>query len=775
MQIVASEASQAKIHLITTPIMKAPKQLLSSALALIISLASASGADQLENGVPKAWLTGGLGDGKAGLSIYGLDAETVMRPNPDAPYFESTMMGGAINKWRTTPSAKNGAVIIESALGHDYGWSRGSGNAQLYINAKKQVTVTLHLRQSGVRSAAWLDGKPVELRGDENPPAEFPKPGDRPEQPMEGLTTEGLLVTAMPEKVEPPRAITLDLAPGWHSLHIKFVMQQKKGESFFFAGKFTADQNDALAAVETQTSDPTADLALHAEAAKMRPLIFVDATANLLKPGEPMRVIADMDWHFINEEPKLVNPIKPFDAILRLRIVSIDGKEIAQKEVTGTFPGKYTVEFGPAPEAGYYAIHPSLHTKDGKLILASYPDGFTVVRGNIAQRERLDKKKLWNNNYYFFPDNLDGRGHLRPGELMNWFERSGVWKNIGSLAGTSPRFDQYWEEAKRRGIVVFADTAADDLNLNEKRADGEKYIKRLAAYTPYFKCINEIDIRTGEAELKLREPKHWVERAKWEYEAVHKARPDGHYIGGSLVRPGDMGHRPRSPEALGAGAWFVECLRLGLDKYHDAWDVHAYPQNGPNFGGPFGNSRSEDEGGVHRAYEAVGRKNTLPFWYGEVGAKAAHNFTGRRGQADLTAKMIAWVNHRSDYLGIAFCIGNEYDWGRGRLWDYSMGHKPGEAAMIAAGALIDGLPYTAVDTGEKTIQAGWFGKTFMIWRSDERASDYTLKVKEAGPWVVADVVGHVSPLEAADGKLTIPISESPVYVLTKAEYENLTR
>jgi hypothetical protein len=737
--------------------------------------AAAQEPTPLKDGVPSAWVVGGLGDGTAGLSIYGLDAETVMRPNPDAPYLESQMMGAALNKWQRAATSPNGTVMVVPAAAHSYGWSRGNAYGQLYIQVDRPTKVVLHLRQSGVRTSGWLDGKPFQFQTDENPPADFPKPGDRPQAPMEGLTTEGLVVTAMPEKAEPARAAVLDLTPGWHSLLVKLIMQHAKGESFFFAAKFTDEQGNPIEGIRTQVSDPTADLALHAEAAKMRPWFYVDAPANLPRPGEPLRIIADMDWHPVVEERKQTTPIKPFNATLRLRIVSFDGTEVATKEVSGAFPGKYTVDFGPAPEAGYYAIYPSLHSQDGKLILANYPDGFSVIRGNVAQRERLDAKKLWNNNYYFFPDDKAGRGHLRPGELMNWFERSGVYKNIGSIVGDTSRFKSQWDEVKRRGLVVFGDTAADDMKINETREEGEKTIQSLVEYTRFIKCVNEIDIRTGEHELKIREPRHWVERAKWEYEAVHRLRPDGHYIGGSLVRPGDMGQRPRSPEALGAGKWFVECLKLGLDQYHDAWDVHAYPQNPPRFNGPFGNSGIEDERGVHRAYQEVGRVNKLPFWFGEVGAKAAHCPTGRRGQADLAAKMIAWVNHRSDYLGIAFCIGNEYDWGYGRLWDYSMGHKPGEAAMITSSALIDGLPYKPVQSDDSAIQAGYFGPTLMVWRTDEQTTKWKLDAQDGQPWVVVDVVGHAKPLEPTDGVLQFDVGQSPVYALPRAEYERLTR
>lgn len=313
----------------------------------------------------------------------------------------------------------------------------------------------------------------------------------------------------------------------------------------------------------------------------------------------------------------------------------------------------------------------------------AYPaDGFTVVRGAAAQRERLDKKKLWNNYYYALADG--DKSFQQEGGYFAWLERMGIYKSYGAYPGLKSEFQPKWEEAKRRGIVLFADTSGDSPWLNDKPTDGRKFIETVAPYTRFFKATNEIDIRGQGEWQKLRKPQHWLERAKWEYEAVHKTRPDGHYAGGSLVRPGDMGGNQGYADGLGPGMWFTKVLGLGLDKYQDAWDVHAYPQHPPRFAGPIGNSANEDERGVLAAYARLGRKNTLPFWLGETGAKAAHGHTGRRWQAEETAKMIAWVNSRSDYLGIAFCIGHEYDWGYGRLWDYSMGHKPGEAGLYTA-------------------------------------------------------------------------------------------
>jgi hypothetical protein len=125
---------------------------------------------------------------------------------------------------------------------------------------------------------------------------------------------------------------------------------------------------------------------------------------------------------------------------------------------------------------------------------------------------------------------------------------------------------------------------------------------------------------------------------------------------------------------------------------------------------------------------------------------------------------------------LAFCIGHEYDLAYGRIWDYSMGHKPGEAALYTASALIDGLPYKAVDAKDARIQAATFGDTLMLWRTDEAVGNGRWPLDPGKAWVLVDVVGQIKALSVdASGVANIPISASPVYVLTRVDYDRLTR
>lgn len=715
----------------------------------------------VKQGKPAAWLVGGLQDGLAGVSVAGLDSESVLRPNPGQPYVSLQMQGGEMKTWQPAQTQNDGSVDILKAVPHAYGWSRGTGYALLYLHADQAQSIDLHLQQSGIKTQAWLDGNSLALDQDPKPPTVFLSAGERLKTVLKGLTPEGLLATALAEQQEPPRLAKLELAPGWHSLLLKLIMQHDAGQRFFFKALFTDEQGQAIEDMQTQLSDPTAELSLQQIAAQLRPLMFIDAPANLPHPGDAIKLRLDLRWHPILEQPRLPIPLPRFKSRLQLRLVDYGGKQISQREITDLFPGQVEVDFGPIEAPGYYAVYASLFTEDGHLIMHYPADGFSVVRGSAEQKLRLQRKKLWDNDYYALADG--DKSFSRAGDYFVWLQRMGIFNSYGGYPGFDQQYRSQWQQARQLGLQLFADSAGDSHWLNDKPEQGARFIDAAASFTRYFKASNEIDIRYEAEWQNLRDPKHWVERVKREYELVHQARQDGHYVGGSLVRPGE-------------GEWFKQALQLGLDRYQDAWDVHAYPQKSPRFGDPLGNGALEDERGVLEAYASLGKKNSLPFWLGETGVKAMHGLTGRRWQAEQTAKMIAWVNSRNDYLGLAFCIAHEYDQAYGRLWDYSMGHKPGEAALYTASALIDGLPYQAVYTGDAAIQAGKFGTTLMIWRDDDKNTVWPLRLDPEQAWLVIDVVGSVHPLTLdASGHAGIAISASPVYVVTKAEYEKLTR
>ena len=288
--------------------------------------------------------------------------------------------------WRVAATQANGVADIEASTQHSYGWSRGSGYAQLYLHVDQPTQALLHLKQSGIKTAAWLDGQPVDLADDPKSPAGFSSSGAQFKTLLHGLTTEGLVATALSDHPEAPQVAALNLSQGWHSLLIKLVMQHDQGQRFYFASLFTDPSGQPLDSIKTQLTDPSVDLTLNGIAAKLRPLIFVEAPVNLPHPGDPLKLRVDMRWHPILEETSLPAPLPRFKAKLRLRLVDYGGNPIAEREISGLFPGEVEADFGKISQPGYYAVYPSLHTPEGKLIMNYHADGFSVVRGAAEQK-----------------------------------------------------------------------------------------------------------------------------------------------------------------------------------------------------------------------------------------------------------------------------------------------------------------------------------------------------------------------------------------------------
>jgi len=85
------------------------------------------------------------------------------------------------------------------------------------------------------------------------------------------------------------------------------------------------------------------------------------------------------------------------------------------------------------------------------------------------------------------------------------------------------------------------------------------------------------------------------------------------------------------------------------------------------------------------------------------------------------------------------------------------------------------LPYRAFDAKDANIQAAYFGETLMIWRTDDAAGNWRQQLVPGKSWVLVDVVGRIQELTVdASGNADIPITASPVYVLSRTEYERLT-
>ncbi len=700
----------------------------------------------LRNGSPRAWLVVDGWGGPAGLSLWGIGNESRVRPNPGdaclAVYFDRM----APTAWAARQATDTGTVIINPDTA-DCSWPKGVGYAHIYLDSDRDVDCVLHTAQTGISTHAWLDGQPLVFAADPSPPSAFVREQEAEASIAAGVNDQGGRVRVTLGRRESPRTARLKLRRGRHRLLLKLVMQHRKGEVFSFAAQFTDASGKPLTGVRTCLSDPLAAHDLRHDALRLQPLMYVEAPSNLPRPGDRLKVRFDLRRQRPSPREQTVMPIIPFDARLMVTVTDYDGREIDRREVEAQFPGVVTMDFGTAPAAGYYALHATLYDPVGRIILVCPSDGFSVIRGTVAQAARRNRKKMAV-TYYFMAGGDKYRTVYFP-----WMTRLGIYRNIGSNPGFPLPLAK---AAGKAGITLTMDFW--DIHSVYTQQKRNELAKQAAPYTRWFKSFNEVDI----VPRVRRTPEHWVNRVKGEYEAAKAARRDAFYVGGSLVRPA-------------SDDWFTQCLRLGLDKYQDAWDVHAYPQRPPVLGGTLSNSPNETERGVLTCYRRVGRTNTKPFWIGETGARAGHGCDGRRWQADTIVKMVACVCSRSDFQTVGFLIPWQYS-REGKSWrmnDIEAGHMPGEAAYYTAGALIDGFPYARLNVGDKHVQVGRFGETRVLW-STAGPRSITLPLDGAGPWVAVDVVGRVRELPAGTGMARLRVTDSPVYVLPRGEYERLT-
>ena len=722
----------------------------------------------LVDGSPKQWLVATGWPGHCGVGHWGVDAESYQRPNPGDLYaYGYYTMGNRTGRWEERQTGENGVCKITEKLAESFAWGKCTSYAVVYLHASEDIKAVLHFQHSGIESAVFLDGTDIPLQADSSPSYTLPRQNKAEgQQVIKRNDNEIHDDVVIPQSAQTPLMANLNISKGSHCLILKLVHAQNQGETVLFTGKLTGADGSQLPGIRTQVCDPTAVLGIAKAAAGLWPsLTMENIPGNLPRPGEQLTLVADMrviKSFIAGWLPKVFLPI---NATLRVTMKDYNGKEIKTFEAKGIFPNIIRMDLGKAPSAGYYSLTPSLYTADGRFIHRFHPDGFSVVLGNSAQKERLEKKELWNSWYYALNDQWD--------TFAPWLERTGLLKNQGSFPGT-PKEETLakWEDAKKRGITLVGDFAGDSNWMNNSEKDAQGIVDILPKYTRYFKSVNEIDGRTNDEEWNpTTNPEQWVKRAKWQYEALHKARPDTIFFSGSLYC--SAVHRKKE-KTLGPYDWFKKCLELGFDNYIDAWDVHAYPQFAPRLeAASVSNSQNETDLGVLKVMSELGKKNTKPFMLGETSAMVWHGFAGMRWQAATVAKMAAWTNSREDWMGIAFCAAHHNR--RITAEEYGMSHNPGEAAIYTAGALIDGFPYRRLTTEDKEIQAAYFGDTFMIWRADDKTSDWKMKLEGAGPWVIVDVVGQAKPLEVKDGEAKFQIGTSPVYILTRENYEKLTK
>jgi len=699
----------------------------------------------VSGGVIPEWLTVSGWAGPAGLSLWGLEAESRTQPNPGDPCAVSQFDNTQRTKWFANAASDKGLVVIEPKSG-DSTWACGVGYAHVYLDAEKDVDCTLRLGHTGILAQGWLDGQGLAFEQDPAPPAEFAQLQtfqSRAGETAVGVTDQGTKIQVQLGQSRGPQTAPLSLKAGRHRLLIRLVTQQPGGQVFAFGARLADADGKPPVGIQARLSDPDCALDVQAEARRLSSRVTVDAPANLPHEGDSLKLKFDLRL-----EGSTDLPVLPFDARLVLKITDYDGKEVLRREVTRQFPGVAELDLGKAPERGYYAILPTLYAPDGKLIMNCVPDGFSVIGGTASQFARKEQKKMAV-CYYFMYDESEGATYKK---AFPWMTRTGIYRNIGS----SPEWPlKLAEAAKADGLILTMDFWDTHNNYTQEKRD--TLAKAAAPYTRWYKSFNEVENKWTPAQL--------VARTKGEYEAVKAARPDAFYVGCSWIRPGST--------------WFSDYLKLGLDQYVDGWDVHAYPQRPPVLGGGLGNGPNEADWGIGTAYERIGKTNTKPFWMGECGARASHGWDARRWQADTAAKMIACILSRKDFHYIAFL----WPWHESHTGthagsnagagDIQVSHMPGEAAYYTASALIDGFDYTRLDMGAD-IQAARFGETIMLW-STGAARDVAVPLDGKGPWVVVDVVGRVRDLAVGkDGQATVKADTMPRYVLSRAAYERLT-
>lgn len=696
----------------------------------------------LESGRIAQWLIGGTYSGPAGLSLWGLDWEPRIRPNPGDTLLVKAFDRGWKDGWKSAAADPDGLFVVQEQSG-GYTWSKGSAYAHVYVHAQQPTRAQLHLVQSGVETFGWLNGTAVSFEKDSDAPKLIRQADTKINRPTsqtaEGSTDQGNVIEVRSARREGPVVAELNLEAGWNRVLVKLVVQHEKGDRFAFSTLLTDRRGDPVDGLQTAVADPEIDAASQRMARQLQPLVHTDAPFNLVHAGDPVSLEIDFNrlakTRAEQAEPEQAPPLLlPIEARLIAEITDYDGKILKTVEQDVTVPGRVDLEIGQYDDLGYYAVQLSLRNSVDQLIMAYPPDGFSVIGGTSAQKQRRDDKEM-SVTYYFMQPQYETL-------YFPYMERIGIFRNIGGSNGKA--LDMY-RDAKERGITLIADL----WNRNAEYSEG--YIEETAPYVDFYKSFNEVDIRPDTHGT----PQFWVDKTRKEYELIQKYDPDATFLGASFARPG-------------TSDWFRECMKLGLDQYHDVWDVHCYPQRPPVLGGTMSNSPNETELGILKVYEELGRTNKLPFWIGETGARCSHGEDARRWQADTVTKMVACSLSREDFERIGFLVPWWYTRERGSLSDIETGHMPGEAAYYTASALIDGFnQYERLDMGEG-VQAARFGPTVLAWTTgSDREIKLPIDVKD--DYVIVDVVGRVSDLKSNK----MMLSSSPVYVVPKKVYRQL--
>lgn len=705
----------------------------------------------MADGRPDSWLFAGHWAGPAGLSLWGLDYEPQLSPNPNDPVVRTVFDRVYRRHWTRDPLV-SGRIYTQENLDTDYVWPKGTGYGHLYVFAEEATQAILHIGQTGIITRGWVNGAPLEFVEDHSNALERIQANVAFSNESQGLTDQGDIANVQRIASEPPMAAQLKLEPGWNRVLVKFIHQHPKGGTFSYSTRFTDLAGNGLE-LKTSLSNPNPTSISRSIAARLIPTMRTNAPFNMVHPGTPLSVRIDLGTvnyyrtEYERNRSKTLGyqgefePYIPFDGRLELTVYDYDGNVIVQRTGTGTFPDTIELDLGVAPSTGYYYTSLKLYDMDGQFVTAYPPDGFSVIKGTAAQASRRDSKEIAV-TYYFMQWEYDSL-------FFPYMQRIGIFRNIG---GGNGRALNMYQAAVDQGIILTADL------WNREGEYLDEYVKETAPYVDSYKSYNEVDIHPDQR----RTPEYWVGKAKAHYDTAKKYDPEALVIGASFARPG-------------ADDWFAECLQLGLANYHDVWDVHCYPQKAPVLEGTMSNSPRETELGVLKSMREIGMENTKPFWIGETGARSSHGEDARRWQADTVAKMAACALSREDFEKIGFLIPWRYSREYSAIGDIEVGHMPGEAAYYTASALIDGFEdYERLDLGP-AVQAARFGPTMMLWTTGNGTLPIQFGVSGSRDLVCVDVVGRVQPLDVGpDQVVSLTLTQSPVYILSLDNYNQLT-
>jgi hypothetical protein len=727
-----------------TPI---PPGSLSAQVGNVVSL-------PMENGRPRAWLTVGFWAGPAGLSLWGMDYEPHIRPNEGDPCIVTQFDRVYERAWTAEPLLQSQRAYGNFSIPINSIWPKGTSYAHVYVYSPEARNVQLHSAQTGILTAGWCNGDSLAFRRDRSARMVSISHLQNAKDDNLGMTDQGDAATVHRQRQETPRVAALDLKQGWNRILLKFIHQSQEGETFAFDTLFT-NSDGTIPDLKTSLSNPDPSKISRTIAGRLIPLVFTNAPFNLVHDGAPLAININLGG--VNYAMPIKNhgfsqrrnstlpvlPFLPFEGQLKLAVHDYDGKEIYSATKKATFPDTVAFDLGEAPRRGYYYTHLELLDNDGNLVAFYPPDGFSVIGGVAAQRERRDAKEMAVVYYFMSKHNLYDTLYFP------YMQRIGIFRNIGGCNG---RALEMYKTARENGLILTADL------WNRTGEYLQEYVKETAPFVDSYKSHNEIDIHPDQRGT----PESWVAKAKTHYETAKKHDPDALVVGASFARPG-------------ADEWFTECLKLGLGNFHDVWDVHCYPQHPPVLGGSMSNSPRETESGVLMAMESIGMTNTKPFWIGETGARCSHGSDARPWQADTVAKMAACSLSRKDFEIIGFLVPWHYARAIHGISDISAAHMPAETAYYTASALIDGFEsYQRINLGDD-IQAARFGPTLMLWRTNPAPTDIQFQADLREPLVLVDVVGRVNDLPVQeDGSVIVKVSESPVYLLNRGDYETLT-